>query len=218
MCDVGVAKEIKRIWDKRRGYVSPVLPPPIGLDPNEEGTRERYRSPPATPRVTAPPLRCPELPRRLFRHTPPHNQPIHPLITYIFDTYTPSPNSHKGYPLCRAVLTSNYQLISFLLDRKADPTIRDSLAVEIAISKQDLKAVKMLIERNSCVCELAKEEFDHTETSPRVAGGGRVKRRNKRPRLMDRVTISARLVEMAMKKGSREIVQYFVHEKGKFSS
>lgn len=39
-------------------------------------------------------------------------------------------------------------------------------------------------------------------------------RATKRRRVEDRVRVDARLVEVAMKKGSKEIVQYFVHEKG----
>lgn len=39
-------------------------------------------------------------------------------------------------------------------------------------------------------------------------------RATKRRRVEDRVRVDAGLVEVAMKKGSKEIVQYFVHEKG----
>ena len=143
-----------------------------------------------------PALTVDELPRRLFRLPPTSNQPIHPLLKYLFETYNPSANSHKGYPLCRAVLTSNHSLVSFLLDHGADPSVKSNLAVEVAISIRDLKMVKKLVEHPIIPSRMSR----------------------KRRRVEDRVTVDSHLVEVAMMKGSKEIVQYFVHEKGEFDS
>lgn len=199
VCTLDVAKEIKRIWDLRRGVK---LPTPDRL--------ERDKIPPETPRHSRPPLRCPELPRRVFRAISfDPAKPIDPLILYLFEAYSPLANSHKGYALCRAVLTDNIQLAKFLLARGADPSIKACLAVDIAIQMRNLPMVKLLVERQPGEdTSAAKDEED------KVAGGGRLKRRYKRPKLMDRIVIDSRLVELAMKKGAEDVVEYFVHEKG----
>jgi len=184
VCTVEVAQEIQRIWDPRRYReilaLSTVYPHSFDVD--------------ATLFPIATQLRVSEIPRRLFRLSSfETDQSIHPLLIYLFKTYHPSANSHKGYPLCRAVLTHNYPLITFLLDNGAAPAIKSNLAVEVAISMRDLKAVKMLVEY----------------PMERVNG-----RPNKRRRVEDRIRVDSRLVELAMMKGSKEIVQYFVHDKG----
>lgn len=192
VCTVAVAKEISRIWDRRRGY-----------DPNPHPRKGRK----PTTSVSTSPLCVLELPRRLFRPSPPPDPPIHPLITYLFTTYNPSPNSHKSYPLCSAVLALNFPLVTYLLEQGADPGVKENLAVEVAISTKNLRMVKMLV-------EYVQEES--------VAGnngyGSEKGRARKRRRVEDRVRVDGRLVEAAMTKGSREIVQYFVHEKGEMSS
>ncbi|WWC62840.1 uncharacterized protein I303_105438 [Kwoniella dejecticola CBS 10117] len=233
ICDVGVAQEIRRMWDRRRGYIeashkpagdnvasvktgsssssssSPLLSPSSTKTPTRLIARPRKsRSPSPTsarqspPEPTAPPLTCCELPRRLFRDPPDLLQPIHPLIKYIFDTYSPSPNSHKGYPLFRAILTSNYDLVSFLLAQGADPSIRDSFALEIAISMKDLKMVKLLVERDA---------FHGTPATPSPAKDG--VKKGKKVKLGDRIEIGTKMVERAIEKGAKEIINYFVYEK-----
>jgi len=140
------------------------------------------------------PLTCAELPRRLFRLPMSTRHPIHPLIEHLFANYAPSANSHKGYPLCRAVLTSNHALVAFLLSHRADPALKDGIAVQIAIQAQDLQSVRLLVERN-----------DERSSEP----GRRVRRR-----MSDRMVITPNLVECALSKGSKDIVEYFVKEKG----
>jgi hypothetical protein len=158
-----------------------------------------------------------ELPRRLLRL--PHNstEPIHPLIRYLFDTYTPSPDAPDGYPLARAVLSSNYALMGYLLEKGADPAVKDGLAVEVAISKKDLKAVRLLVEARSShgkTRALTEDGSDDDDEERKRGPAGR----NKRRKIGEKVMISQRLVEVAMRKGSREIVHYFVHEKGEFGN
>lgn len=221
ICSVGVAKEIKRIWDKRRGYVAPVIKTNStktnsandndgdtnGDDDGDYDRDDDDPSGPSTPTTTAPALTCSELPRRLFRPPKNDHEPIHPLVRYLFQAYSPSANSHKGYPLCRAVLTANYDLISFLLAHRADPGIKDHLPVQVAISIKDVRAVRMLVERTE---DERKEPVDDEAGRKQ----GRERRRVKRRRLSDRVTITPALVECALKKGSKDIVEYFVQEKG----
>jgi hypothetical protein len=167
-CSVEVVKEIERLW------LQDVEPPRISLT-------------------------CSELPRRLFRSTLPNpRQLVHPLIKHLFDVYNPSANSHKGYPLCRAVLTSDHALVAYLLARGADPAMKDGIAVQIAIQAHDLKSVRLLVERKD----------------DRTSETGRQVRR----RISDRITITPNLVECALSKGSQDIVEYFVKEKGKFAA
>ena len=209
VCNVAVICEIKRIWDKRRGYTPPKIPSdaassssnPKASSPGREPTTPRSR--PSTPEPTAPPLSCSELPRRLFRE--PRPDAIDPLLVYLFDHYLPSPNSHHGYPLCRAVLTSNHALVEYLLHHGADPGIKSNLALEIAIKKHDLHVIKMLLER---------KEDDKPYDDVKGRQMGRERRRKKRRRMSDRVIITPKLVQLALSRGSEEIVNYFVEEKG----
>jgi hypothetical protein len=87
------------------------------------------------------PLLCEELPRRLFRA----KTGIDEAVRHLVERYHPSTNSHKGYPLCRAVLTHNYALAEYLLCHGADPSVRGALAVQVAIQTADLKAVSLLL-------------------------------------------------------------------------
>jgi hypothetical protein len=207
-------KEIRRIWDARRGYITPIplkpLKPPYDDGDSFSDIGQAMESPRTPIKPKRPALKCSELPRRLFRLPLDLSNPVHPLLTYLFDTYTPSPNAPSGYPLARAVLSSNYELITFLLSKGADPGIKDNLAIEVAITKKDLKAVKLLVE--------ARYLENVYEGDKEVDCGGRVKRRDiakgKRRKVGERVVITQRLVEVAMRKGSRDIVQFFVHEKG----
>lgn len=104
-------------------------------------------------------------------------------------TYSPSPDSHKGYPLCRAVLTSNTKLITYLLRHGADPASNQYLPLRIATQKGRLDLVKLMVEPAS-------------ETSA------------KRMKRVDRVVIGPEMVELAMKSGQEHIVRYYVHDKG----
>lgn len=218
ICDIYVTKDIRRIWDRRRGFIE------VQLRAISDKSGEEDGDDPAPPEVTAPPLTCSELPRRLFRQNvpPSASEDIIPLLTYLFETYKPSPNSHKGYPLCRAILTSNKPLVQFLLSKGADPSIKDNLAVQIAISKRDLDLVKMLVERPR-VDPTAQDdgsndtEFvrEHDQRSPlKRSPLKKIEASNKRARLSDRINIDQKLVQLAMESGTKEIVQYFVHEKG----
>lgn len=158
---------------------------------------------------TAPPLICPELPRRLFRSLSTGSTTIPPLLEHLYSVLPtpPDANSHRGYPLCRAVLTRNQPLIRFLLKHGADPALRDGLAVEVAISGGDVAIVKLLVENDN-----------HTLNGNRNESGDNGPKAGKKRRLSlsTRLEITPRLVEAAMRSGHDKIVQYFVHEKGEF--
>jgi hypothetical protein len=190
VCTVAVAESIQRIWDIRRGYIPPKPVEELDQEDKEKRkdeqsdssavTRDRTSRSPPPRRPTKPAITVTELPRRLFRHLTTQSS-IPPLLEYLFNTYpTISPNSHNGYPLSRAVLCQNRNVIAYLLSRGADPGLRDGLAVEIAVKMGNIKLVRLLVD-------------------------------NPQGKAVD---ITSRFVELAVKSGSDEIVQYFVHDKG----
>ncbi|WWC71002.1 uncharacterized protein I206_104955 [Kwoniella pini CBS 10737] len=215
ICDVQVAKEMQRLWDQRRGYKEPSYTKStptkkprsssIAERENQHRSRSRSRSNSPTPQtqLLESPLTCSELPRRLFRDSLNPSRPIHPLIKYLFEIYSPSPNSHKGYPLFRAILTSNYELVSYLLSKGADPSIKDSFALDIAISMKDLKMVKLLVERDIIIDQIPKSPSPTKDES----------KKGKKIKLGDRLEIGTKMVEKAIEKGAKEIINYFVYEK-----
>lgn len=203
VCTVKVAGDIKRIWDKRRGYIEPPTPPLPERSTDDTGEEAAETTPaesPHRPPPTRPGLSITDLPRRLFRNLSTRT-PIPPLLTYLFDTYSPSPNSHTGYPLLRAVLAKNVEVIKYLLSKGADPGMRDGLAIEIAVKLGDLGIVKMLVEHQSQALE--RPAGEHGEVG--ISGQG-IQALN--------MEIPSKWVETAVKSGSDEIVSYFVHEKG----
>lgn len=158
-----------------------------------------------------------ELPKRLFRlldHSMagtygPKSDPL-PMLQFLWQagipssTSSPAPatstipfmkpsaNSHCGYPLFRAVYAHFSDLIQFLLDRGADPKLQSYAAVKAAILAKDVATVKMLVE-----CE------------PEHRTGSSKKRKRS-----DRVIIDSSLLDLAIKNDAREIVEYFMMEKG----
>lgn len=188
-----VAKDIKRIWDKRRGYVEPPPPPPLvrpSIAEPSHSTEDTVPIPiPIPPRPTKPALTVPELPRRIFRNLTP-TSPVPPLLIYLFESYKPNPNSFDGYALSRAVLSKNLEVIKYLLSKGADSGSKEGMAIQIAVKLGDLKIVKMLVEHQNL-------------SLPIGISNGSVG--------MD---IPAKWVETAVRSGSDEIVSYFVHEKG----
>jgi len=147
------------------------------------------------------------LPKRVFRYLEedagvlgPNSEPL-PLLRFLCSPEITLPtlfsdiaNSHSGYPLVRAVHAGFIHLIRFLLNHGADPRLRGCMAVKVAIGKKDLSLVKMLI------------EFE-------PEGKGR-EGSAKRRRRLDRVTIESFMLDLAVRCDARDIVRYFVHEKG----
>lgn len=122
-----------------------------------------------------------------------------PFLRYLID----SPkiplldiNAHEGYALTRAVHAKFLPLIRFLLEHGADPQCKNGLAVIVAIRQKDLTLVKLLIE---------------PEDTP---ASGTKQRKTKRRRLEDRVAVTRDMVRAAVKVDSRDIVEYFIKEKG----
>ncbi|KAJ9118911.1 hypothetical protein QFC24_005874 [Naganishia onofrii] len=162
VCDLEVLCELERIWRDEEGD---------GGEDDAAVSASGLHSP-RTRSLSRPPLQCPLLPKRIFRHrrTPPVAPPppppgpatpvprIDPLLRHLFNHYTPNPNSHRGYPLSRAVLHGDTQLIEYLLRRGADPREKDFLAVQIGVSRRDVGVVRLLVD--GPVGEEAGEEED----------------------------------------------------------
>ncbi|GJJ08123.1 hypothetical protein Clacol_002331 [Clathrus columnatus] len=106
----------------------------------------------------------------------------------------PSANLPGGYPLFRAVHARFPHLIQFLLDRGADPKLQKYAAVKAAIIAKDLEIVKMLIECGP----------EQVQTSGS----------NKKRKRTDRLNIEGFLLDLAVRVDARDIVRYFMVEKG----
>ncbi|THH27615.1 hypothetical protein EUX98_g6576 [Antrodiella citrinella] len=121
-----------------------------------------------------------------------------PLLRFLLEEpRIPNPdwNHRDGYPLAKAVTAGFIPLVRFLLENGASPACKGGLAVRVAINKKDLGLVKMLIEPDGSVKD---------------ADGRKVRRR----RIEDRVKVSPEMLKVAVKVDARDIVQYFIKEKG----
>ena len=148
------------------------------------------------------PLRCTLLPTRLFRQS---STEIPPLLPYLFERYSPSPNDPNGYPLSRSVLSHNEALIRYLLSKGAHPGVRGGLAVQTAVKMKRLDLVKLLVE---------PPELSPSASAAAKDSGAAEKPAIKRQRHEDRYKVGSELVETAMKAGADDIVHYFIKDKG----
>lgn len=132
------------------------------------------------------------------------------------------PNSHRGYPLARAVLARHIPLIRLLLDNGASPTEKKYMSVMLAIGRNDLLVVRMLIERGRPEEENAEEEQEGpTERAATALGTSASKKRKstsstsspiraKRQRVEDRTEVTSAMLELALRKRCDTLVRYFM--------
>lgn len=127
VCSLATFQAVERLWHERRARSSGA---PVKLEMNE-------------------------LPKRFFRHVlEPGSEPARvrdnllPFLDYLFANYRPCPSSHKGYPLCGSITEhpASLPLTRYLLNKGADPSLKDGYAVILAIDKRDLDLVRMLVE------------------------------------------------------------------------
>ncbi|PIL35413.1 hypothetical protein GSI_02139 [Ganoderma sinense ZZ0214-1] len=182
------------------------------------------------------------LPRRLFRDLAPRDGPGQrpwtdedeplPLLRYLYGherVPTIRTNSHDGYALTRAVYAEFTPLIRFLLAHEASPGYKDNLAVTVAIRRKSLPLVRMLIERDGSIGLVGQTPFDVEKRKRRegsyqrdVVSMGKKRGRTgdieprsaKKRKLGDRVTVSQEMLKTAVKCDARDIVEYFMREKG----
>jgi len=189
-------------------YLAKVLRYPIctvrALEAMYRMLDQRYRiEPQMVKELSRSAYRC-DLPRRIFRHLGSSDTTIDrdseplPLLRYLCkkpsgSLYWPEvlADSSNGYPLVRAVNARFVDLIQWLLDRGADPGLRDGMAIKVAIGLKDLELMQLLVERDPV----------------QVKGGSKKRRRE------DRVSVTPAMLDTAVKADARDIVQYFM-EKG----
>ena len=175
------------------------------------------------------------LPRRLFRNLAPRDGPGQrawseddeplPFLRYLYG-HERIPkigtNSYDGYALTRAVYAEFTPLVRFLLANGASPECKSNLAVTVAIRRRSLPLVRMLIERDGS-CSVAEEargggggrrEIAAAGKKRNSSGGDPRPRSAKRRKLEDRVTVNQEMLKMAVKCDARDIVEYFMREKG----
>lgn len=169
-------------------------------------------------------LKTKELPRRLLSATPIDI----PLIHYLLDHYSVSPNSKKGYFLSKAVFIENLPLVQLLLDYGADPTLNGNWSVRNAIAKGDLQLVRMLLEGDYVHPQLADDAartLDDVEVDRNLVGK-RTKRRismesegstpRKKVKLGERCKATGEMLEVAVSRAEWRIVDY-LRARGEFA-
>lgn len=164
------------------------------------------------------------LPRRLFRNLRPRagrkeydiNDAPLPFLRHLYAVCSSHGGKHQmrlrvdhndGYPLSRAVHASHKPLVRFLLAQRADPCVKDALAVRIAISKRDLSLVTMLIERDG---EEEQEPYGGRGPDSMPVSTKRQKSTAKRPRLTDRMQVTNAMLKDAVGVDARDIVEYLM--------
>ncbi|KAJ9095081.1 hypothetical protein QFC20_006769 [Naganishia adeliensis] len=216
VCDGDVLREIERIWarevDQARGMKS----------------GKTRRRPTHNTIMHRPP------PSNLPPPTHNHRRPAHPsppLLTHLFTHYTPSPNSHRGYPLARASLHADTPLIAFLLTHGADPAEKEFLAVEIALTRRDIRVLRLLLDGPGDTSP-PPPPATNDATDAATPTNGKRKRASvaadERPGSSKRartaatrrgskvvpVRLTQPLVDKALAVGTPSIVRYIVDEKG----
>ena len=112
-------------------------------------------------------------------------------------------------------------LVRFLLAHGAAPQCKGNLAVTVAIRKKNLALVRMLIERDgpgaACWSEprgVKRKRMSGRQEAEASDGGGPSTRNGKRRKLGDRVRVDQAMLKNAVKCDARDIVEYFMKEKG----
>lgn len=182
-------------------------------------------------------LQPPHLPRRLFRSLPqrqPGSIPLKerhaplPFLRFLYNhpkIPRPNTNAHEGYALARAVLAGFVPLIEFLLDHGADPGLKGGIAVKVAIQMRDLGLVRMLVEpgytppTTSITASLASRRSSFGRRIGAVGPGkgdenASVASGAKRRRMEDRMKVTPKLLQTAVRHGAMDIVDWMMNEKG----
>lgn len=162
-----------------------------------------------------------------------------PLLLHILTNLQGNPNSNKGYALAKSVLSRNSFLIEILLEYGADPTIKDYMAVMLAIGRKDLEIVKMLVEREdesslstrssssraiaSSLSQTGQEQqlrMGNTQQASKKRKRGQDEIRlssPKRRKVSDRFQIPSEMLELAVKLEYEPLIKYFM-SKGEYCS
>ena len=171
------------------------------------------------------PGRSVDVPKRLFRNLGSSGTRSHttfdqndlPYLRHVLDDLAGNADSSKGYALAKGVLARHLPLIRLLLAKGADPSLKDNMSIMLAIVRNDIELVKLLIERESqgAIASEASEE-----SAQRQQGQGRKRKRNARPgneaspgkkrRLEDRLPVNSAMLELAVRQKCEPLIQYFM--------
>ncbi|CAD6588765.1 MAG: hypothetical protein CYPHOPRED_004516 [Cyphobasidiales sp. Tagirdzhanova-0007] len=178
-----------------------------------------------------------EIPKRFFRSLPstcppfPESGSTGPSTSYdVFDTtFLPflsrmlfplrgNPNSFRGYPLAKAVLARHLPLIQLLLENGADPSMKDGMSVMLAIGRNDIEVVRVLVERHpvSLIGQPPAPASYSLDTFSRRPANS-LKRQistadpveYKKRRLEDRIRVTPAMLELAVKQQYEPLIEYF---------
>jgi len=163
-----------------------------------------------------------------------------PLLLHILTHLQGNANSNKGYPLAKSVLSRHLLLIEILLEYGADPTVKDYMAVMLAIGRKDLEIVQLLVERRDE--RLSSNSLSTTSSLPppssslssspsspvglsgrgltmRLGNESRSRKRTnpgsnrespKRRKVEDRFQVTSEMLELAVKLEYEPLIQYFM--------
>ena len=187
-----------------------------------------------------------DVPKRLFRHisVPQSDAPSADsqvcarrdidMLRHILDDLRGDPESHKGYPLAKAVLAGDMQLIRLLLDAGAHPGTKECMSIMLAIDKKDIEIVRTLIERGYysgkawSAAGAGLHLREAVATSSDAKGKGKKRKRSRQgadtaqeeeespgkkrklDRGPDRVAVTPAMLEAAVRKKSEPLIQYFM--------
>lgn len=153
-----------------------------------------------------------------------------PLLLHILTHLQGNPNSNKGYALAKSVLSRCRPLVEVLLEHGADPSIKDYMAVMLAVGRRDLDIVKLLIERQDDSFSFPSSSSSDKSLAlgaiqsismPTSGGNGSKKRRRggggdnerispKRRKLDDRIQVTSEMLELAVKLEYEPLIQFFM--------
>ena len=193
--------------------------------------------------------RAVDVPKRLFRHISAPTGDAHPtfpqacarrdmdMLRHVLDDLCGDPDSHKGYPLAKAVLSGDMQLIRLLLDAGAHPGTKECMSIMLAIDKKDAEIVRTLIERgyysgrawSAAGAGLHLRGEAAMSSDEKGKGKGKKRKRSRQDadvvqqeqeespgkkrkldRGPDRVAVTPAMLEAAVRKKSEPLIQYFM--------
>jgi hypothetical protein len=173
------------------------------------------------------------LPKRLFRalRTSPDGPRRDfdaislPLLRHLLGALQADPDSSNGYALAKAVLARHFELIRLLLEHGASPSIKENLPVMLAIGRNDIEIVRMLVEQDYRPSEgdepvsadtsagqqesskKGRKRLSSQTSSPTGRNGSSP---GKRRRLEDRIKVTSGMLEQAVKQEYVPLIDYFM--------
>lgn len=138
--------------------------------------------------------------------------------------------ANNGAALLLASAYGAKRVVKYLVDNRSFPAATEDKAVRAAIRRKDAEIVRILVERQPQCSSGAYVRDDHDQSGSAVgaklpsspsdttssSGSKRraIQHSSKRRRLSDRIDVTPSLLREAIRMDAREIVDYFIQEKG----